>query len=69
LVPQADLLHTNLKTRRALEYGAALRLPRDTTATERSQRVETVMDDLGLTKRADLRIDKLSGQRECQAIN
>jgi ABC-type multidrug transport system ATPase subunit/pSer/pThr/pTyr-binding forkhead associated (FHA) protein len=67
LVPQADLLHTNLKTRRALEYGAALRLPRDTTATERSQRVETVMDDLGLTKRADLRIDKLSGGQRKRA--
>ncbi len=67
LVPQADLLHTNLKTQRALEYGAALRLPRDTTAAERSHRVETVMDDLGLTKRADLRIDKLSGGQRKRA--
>jgi len=67
LVPQADLLHTNLKTQRALEYGAALRLPRDTTPTERSHRVETVMEDLGLTKRADLRIDKLSGGQRKRA--
>jgi ABC transport system ATP-binding/permease protein len=67
LVPQADLLHTNLKTQRALEYGAALRLPRDTTPAERSRRVETVMEDLGLTKRADLRIDKLSGGQRKRA--
>ena len=67
LVPQADLLHTNLKTQKALEYGAALRLPRDTTKAERSSRVETVMDDLGLTKRADLRIDKLSGGQRKRA--
>lgn len=67
LVPQADLLHTNLRTQRALEYGAALRLPRDTTPSERSHRVETVMEDLGLTKRADLRIDKLSGGQRKRA--
>jgi ABC-type multidrug transport system ATPase subunit/pSer/pThr/pTyr-binding forkhead associated (FHA) protein len=67
LVPQADLLHTNLKTQRALEYGAALRLPRDTTPAERSHRVQTVMEDLGLTKRADLRIDKLSGGQRKRA--
>ena len=67
LVPQADLLHTNLKTRRALEYGAALRLPRDTTKEERKARVDEVMEDLGLTKRADLRIDKLSGGQRKRA--
>ena len=61
LVPQADLLHTTLKTRKALEYGAALRLPRDTTSEERIERVDQVLKDLGLSARADLRIDKLSG--------
>jgi ABC-type multidrug transport system ATPase subunit/pSer/pThr/pTyr-binding forkhead associated (FHA) protein len=60
-VPQADLLHTNLTTRRALDFGADLRFPRDTTRVERRQRVETVMNELGLTERADLRIDALSG--------
>lgn len=67
LVPQADLLHTNLKTRRALAYGAALRLPRDTTPIERQARVDEVMADLGLTARADLRIDKLSGGQRKRA--
>lgn len=60
-VPQADLLHTNLTVRRALEFGADLRFSRDTTRSERRARVKEVIDDLGLTDRADLRIDKLSG--------
>lgn len=61
LVPQADLLHAPLTVRRALEYGAELRFPRDTTADERAGRVDEVMQELGLSERADLRIDRLSG--------
>ena len=61
LVPQTDLLHTRLTTKKALEYGAALRFPRDTTAQEREQRVTEVMGELAILQRADLRIDKLSG--------
>ena len=61
LVPQSDLLHVTLTVRRALEFGAQLRFPADTTAFERSQRVQEVMDELGLGERAELRIDKLSG--------
>jgi ABC-type multidrug transport system ATPase subunit/pSer/pThr/pTyr-binding forkhead associated (FHA) protein len=61
LVPQSDLLHTNLTTQKALEYGAALRFPKDTSAEEREKRVKEVLKLLELTERADLRIDKLSG--------
>jgi|LakMenEpi03Aug12_release.lakeMendotaPanAssembly.Ray.scaffolds.fasta_scaffold66343_2 ABC-type multidrug transport system ATPase subunit/pSer/pThr/pTyr-binding forkhead associated (FHA) protein len=61
LVPQSDLLHTNLTTKKALEYGAALRFPVDTSPEERAKRVEEVLKLLELTERADLRIDKLSG--------
>ena len=61
LVPQSDLLHTNLTTRKALEYGAALRFPRDTTVEERQSKVDKVLELLELSERADLRIDKLSG--------
>jgi len=61
LVPQSDLLHTNLTTQKALEYGAALRFPRDTSEQERKGKVLEVMESLGLSERADLRIDKLSG--------
>jgi ABC transport system ATP-binding/permease protein len=55
------LLHTNLTTKKALEYGAALRFPVDTSPEEREKRVEEVLKLLELTERADLRIDKLSG--------
>jgi ABC-type multidrug transport system ATPase subunit/pSer/pThr/pTyr-binding forkhead associated (FHA) protein len=60
-VPQSDLLHTNLTVRSALRFGADLRFSPDVTPGEKAQRVESVMSDLGLSKRADLRIDKLSG--------
>lgn len=61
LVPQADLLHTPLTVKRALEYGAELRFPKDTKRSERASRVAEVMHELGLTDRGDLRIDRLSG--------
>lgn len=67
MVPQADLLHTNLRTKRALEYGAALRLPRDTTKDERARKVDEVMEDLGLSGRADLQISRLSGGQRKRA--
>ena len=61
LVPQSDLVPTQLKVRDALSYAARLRFPKDTTTSDRISRVDEVMADLGLTQRADLRIDRLSG--------
>ena len=66
-VPQADILHTRLTVRQALNYGAKLRLPSDTTKAERSARVEEVMTKLELTERAELRIDRLSGGQRKRA--
>jgi ABC-type multidrug transport system ATPase subunit len=66
-VPQADILHTRLTVRQALNYGAQLRLPNDTEKSERSSRVESVMEKLELTERADLRIDRLSGGQRKRA--
>jgi ABC-type multidrug transport system ATPase subunit len=66
-VPQADILHTRLTVRQALNYGAKLRLPNDTTKAERTQRVNEVMEQLELTERADLRIDRLSGGQRKRA--
>jgi len=60
-VPQSDLLHTNLTVRTALRFGADLRFSKDVSAAEKSRRVEEVISDLGLEKRAELRIDRLSG--------
>jgi len=61
LVPQDSVLHTQLTARRALRYAAELRFPSDTRRAERGQRVEEVMAELGLTRHADTRADRLSG--------
>ena len=61
LVPQESVLHTQLTARRALQYSAELRFPADTKAAERDGRVDEVMSELGLTKHANTRADRLSG--------
>ncbi len=61
LVPQADILHTQLATRRALRFAAELRFPGDTSAAERDRRVDEVLEELSLTPHAETRIDQLSG--------
>ncbi len=61
LVPQENILHTQLTARRALQYSAELRFPTDTTAAERDARVTEVMAELGLSKHAQTRADRLSG--------
>ncbi|WP_037571572.1 ABC transporter ATP-binding protein/permease [Phaeacidiphilus oryzae] len=61
LVPQDDILHTQLTVRTALRYAARLRFPGDTVAAEREARVEEVLRELRLEKRAENRITALSG--------
>src|SRR3954447_1160086 len=60
-VPQDDILHPQLTVRKALGFAAELRFPSDVSKAEREHAVEGVMEDLGLTHRADLPIHKLSG--------
>ena len=60
-VPQDDILHPQLSTRRALEFGAELRFPVDVSREERRTRVQEVMVELGLADRANVAIDRLSG--------
>ncbi|HEX5302972.1 MAG TPA: FHA domain-containing protein, partial [Streptosporangiaceae bacterium] len=61
LVPQESVLHTQLTARRALQYSAELRFPADVKPTERDGRVDEVMGELGLTRHANTRADRLSG--------
>ncbi|WP_415953212.1 FHA domain-containing protein [Streptomyces sp. KLOTTS4A1] len=61
LVPQDDILHSQLTVRRALEYAAELRFPGDTNRSERRARVSEVVRELGLEQREDLPIHRLSG--------
>ncbi|MEA2410715.1 MAG: transport system ATP-binding/permease protein [Thermoleophilaceae bacterium] len=68
-VPQFDIVHGALTVREALDFAARLRLPVDTTAEERHRRIDAVLDQLGLTERADLRVSHLSGgQRKRAAV-
>lgn len=61
LVPQADIIHTKLTARQAINYGAELRLPSDVSKLERSERVSEIIGILELQGKEDLRIEKLSG--------
>ncbi|MFJ4623222.1 FHA domain-containing protein [Streptomyces sp. NPDC088812] len=61
LVPQDDILHTQLTVRSALTYAAELRFPQDTARAERRGRVEEVMRELGLEQRAGQHVHSLSG--------
>ena len=61
LVPQENILHTQLTARRALQYSAELRFPSDTQPAERDARIDEVIAELGLTAHADTRGDRLSG--------
>jgi ABC transport system ATP-binding/permease protein len=61
LVPQEDIMHTQLTARRALRFAAELRFPRDTSSRERNERVDEVIADLGLTTHAKTKAKSLSG--------
>ena len=60
-VPQDDILHTALTVRQALEFGAQLRFPAETTKQERRTRVDAVLGELGLTGSGDLGLELLVG--------
>ena len=68
-VPQFDIVHGALTVREALDYAARLRLPADTATSEREVRVAEIIATLGLEKRADVRVERLSGgQRKRVAV-
>ncbi|HTY31709.1 ATP-binding cassette domain-containing protein [Mycobacterium sp.] len=67
MVPQDDVVHRQLTVNQALGYAAELRLPPDTSKADRQQVVAQVLDELGLTRHADTRVDKLSGGQRKRA--
>jgi ABC-type multidrug transport system ATPase subunit len=60
-VPQRDIVHPLLTVRGALGYAAQLRLPADWSAEARSERIEEVVERVGLEDRIDHQIGRLSG--------
>src|SRR5215831_9944176 len=61
MVPQDDVLHRQLTVRRALRFAAALRFASDVPRKARRERVNEVIELLGLSNRIKQRIDTLSG--------
>ena len=66
-VPQDNILPEQLPVRRALLYVAQLRLPRDVSARDTEERMTEVMEQLDLTRRADVPIGRLSGGQQKRA--
>lgn len=67
MVPQDDVVHRQLTVEQALGYAAELRLPPDTSADDRRQVVNRVLDELDLTPHRKTRVDKLSGGQRKRA--
>ncbi|WP_264961017.1 ATP-binding cassette domain-containing protein, partial [Mycobacterium kiyosense] len=67
MVPQDDVVHRQLTVNQALGYAAELRLPPDTSKSDRARVVSQVLKELDLTKHADTRVDKLSGGQRKRA--
>ncbi len=63
-VPQKDIIHMGLTVFEALDYSARLRMPADTSKSERHKRVLEVLDDLDLAHRKDVKITGLSGGQQ-----
>ncbi|MGW5974801.1 FHA domain-containing protein [Streptomyces sp. NPDC055186] len=61
LVPQDDILHKELTVKKALGYAAKLRFPADTTAAERTARIDEVLGELKLDIHKDKKVTSLSG--------
>lgn len=69
LVPQEDILHSQLTVIRALRFATRLRFPPDTSDDERNHRISDVLREVGLEAQANQRIDSLSGgQRKRTSI-
>jgi len=60
-VPQDDIVHSRLTVAKALYYTARLRLPNDFTHGQIKQRVDEVLEDVGLKHRRRHLVGKLSG--------
>ncbi|GCE48601.1 ABC-type multidrug transport system ATPase subunit [Thermosporothrix hazakensis] len=60
-VPQDDIVHRELTVERALYYAAKMRLPSDFTREQIEQRINEVLEDVEMTQRRKLLVNRLSG--------
>lgn len=61
-VPQHDVLISCLTARSALQYAADMRL--NCSAAEKKKKIDTVLEELGLTEYADVLIGGEDGKRQ-----
>lgn len=66
-VPQADIVHDNLKVQNMLRFAAQLRLPRGITEFEIKERIYDVLRTMGLFEHRHKLIKKLSGGQRKRA--
>jgi ABC transport system ATP-binding/permease protein len=64
LVPQDNILHTQLTADRALGFAAELRFPSDTSKSERERRIAEVLEELALTRHRKTRVSAMSGGQQ-----
>lgn len=64
LVPQTTIVHRRLTAGQALAFAAQLRLSADASATERADRVSTILNELDLTQHTNTPISRLSGGQQ-----
>jgi ABC transport system ATP-binding/permease protein len=68
-VPQQNVVHDSLTVQQALEYAGELRFAPDVAADERSDRIDEVIEELGLESCRSLPVHRLSGgQRRRVAV-
>ncbi len=60
-VPQDDILHRELSVEKSLEYVAKLRLPKDLSASQRMNIIDSTIEALGLSHVRQQPIERLSG--------
>ncbi|XZE53153.1 FHA domain-containing protein [Planctomycetaceae bacterium SH139] len=61
VIPQSSLVHPSLTVRQTIFYAASLRLPVDTQSIEIRQRVDSVLESVGLEEREKTKVRLLSG--------
>jgi ABC-type multidrug transport system ATPase subunit len=67
MVPQDDVVHSQLTVNQALQYAAELRMPPETSKEDRQRVIAQVLAELDMTQHAEKRVDKLSGGQRKRA--
>jgi ABC transport system ATP-binding/permease protein len=67
MVPQDDVVHSQLTVNQALGYAAELRMPPETSKEDRQRVITQVLGELDMIQHAEKRVDQLSGGQRKRA--